>query len=246
MALDLLNGKVRVYNYETSPVGFPSHHTAQGVFINGRDDEEEFVVERVSFDDVETENTKSDLFKVGRLRFHPDEETEIYVKLGIEDKDNILSDADLISVLQNDSVETIKWISNLKSPTLLLRMKSLLFKMEQNDQKIPRNTLAVVTERSSEIRYGHKRHANSEINRILTSDKKAKEEDQLQKKLSTLEAKFEQLEREKLESDKNLLNSNTALQDLLKIVEDLKSASLDEKKQTTKSAKTEKSSKKNK
>jgi transcriptional regulator with XRE-family HTH domain len=97
---NLLNGKVRVFNYELSPAGFPSQHNQNGVLIRGRDEDEEFVVERVSFDDIESENTKSDLFKVGRLRFAPEEEDEIYKKLGIEDRDNIKTDSELIELLK--------------------------------------------------------------------------------------------------------------------------------------------------
>ncbi|WP_137743256.1 coiled-coil domain-containing protein [Robertmurraya siralis] len=238
MSLDLLNGKIRVYNYETAPVGFPSQNNTNGIFISGKNEEEEFVVERVSFEDIEVENTKSDLFKVGRLRFHPDEEDEVYEKLGIEDKDNIKTDSELMTILKTDDIKTVKWIANLKSPTLLLRLKSLLFKMEQSNQQIPHQILSAVNERNNEIKYGLKRHANSEINRILEADKKKKDEDAVQKQLSALTEKLDRLEKESAKKDEELTQSASAIQDLLKMVNDLKSNNSTESKQESEVKKT--------
>lgn len=222
MAIDLLNGKVRVYNYELSPVGFPSQHNLNGVFVRGRDEEEEFIVERVALDDIESENTKSDLFKVGRLRFHPDEEDEIYKKLGIEDKDNIKTDAELIELLKDTSIENIKRISNLKSSTLLLRMKALLFSMERSGNIPPHTISSVVIERNNELKYGGKRNPDSEINRIIESDKKKNEDNQLKSTVDELAKEIEKLKQEKNEKDKLLNDSQSAIQDLLAMVSALK------------------------
>lgn len=227
MALDLLNGKIKIYNYEKSPVAFPSNHSIQGVFIRGRDEDEDFVVERVAWDDIESENTKSDLFKVGRLRFDPKEEDEAYKSLGIEDKSNILTDKELMVKLQQDDIETLKWISGLKSSTLLSRMKNMLFKMERTDidVKAPHNILAVVTERNNELKFGGKRHENSEINRILSNDKLKNEQSALQKQLADMNDKLVKLEQANKEKDELLTQSQTGMQDLLKIIEGLKSES---------------------
>ncbi|WP_299831230.1 hypothetical protein [uncultured Metabacillus sp.] len=222
MALDSLNGKIKVYNYEMSPVGFPSQHNIQGVFIRGRDEEESFVVERVALDDIESENTKSDLFRVGRLRFDPKEEDEVYKLLGIEDKSNIKTDKELSAILQDDSIENIKWISSLKSSTLLSRMKTLLFNMERNGLHLPQTIVSVVTERNSELKNGGKRHENSEINRILEAEKKKNEENKLHSIVEQLSKEVESLKKEKEEKDKTLQDSQVAIQDLLKMVNDLK------------------------
>jgi hypothetical protein len=99
--MNLLNGKIRVYNYEKSPVGFPSNVIKNGVFIKGREDNEEYTMARVLWEDVEEENTNSDLFRTGVLRFNPEEEDEIYKKLGIDDKENIKSNKDIINMLSD-------------------------------------------------------------------------------------------------------------------------------------------------
>lgn len=224
MEINLLNGKVRVYNYSQSPIGFPSNHSANGVFIRGRDEEEEFVVERVDWDDIESENTKSDIFKVGRLRFHPDEEDEIYNKLGIEDRENIKTDKELIGILKDSSVENIKWISNLKSSTLLLRLKNLLFRLERSGDFPPPTVSAVVNERVNEIKFGLKRDKNSSINKILEADKQKREKDQVATQLEELAKKVEQLEKEKSEKDQLLNQSESAIQLLLQKVEELTKA----------------------
>jgi hypothetical protein len=221
MALDILNGKIRVYNYERSPVGFPSQYNQQGVFIRGREEDEEFVVERVALDDIEVENSKSDLFKVGRLRFHPDEEDEIYQKLGIEDRENILSDKQLMDLLMTDSIETVKRISNIKSNTLITRMKSMLFTMERAGKIPPHNISAVVIERANELKNGGKRNPDSEINRILEMDKRAKEERKLKETLEELMKKVEVLEKEKEQKDEIIAKSQAAIEQLLAKVENL-------------------------
>jgi|GEM_PF-5178670 len=246
MTLNLLNGKIKVYNYDRSPVAFPSNHSVQGVFVRGRDEDEEFVVERVAWDDIESENTKSDLFKFGRLRFDSNEEDEAYKLLGIEDKSNVLTDKELMSILQNDSIETIKWISNLKSSTLLSRMKTMLFKMERTDIdiKVPHNILAVVTERNNEIKSGGKRHENSEINRILSADKIKNEKSDLQKQLAEMNDKLIKLEQESKAKDEMLTQSQVGMQDLLKIIEGLKKESEPETK--TKKPTSNKTTKKDK
>ncbi|MED3562254.1 hypothetical protein [Bacillus xiapuensis] len=229
MAIDLLNGKVKVYNHELSPVGFPSQHNINGVFIRGRDEDEEFVIERVSLDDIEAENTKSDLFKVGRLRFAPEEEDEIYQKLGIEDRDNIKTDAELIETLQDGSIENIKHISNLKSSTLLSRMKSLLFNMERNGNIPPHAVSSVVLERNNELKFGGKRNPDSEINKILEADKKKNDDAKLKTTVDELAKEIEKLKKESTEKDQLLNQSQSAIQDLLKMVNDLKQGESKEK-----------------
>lgn len=227
MALDLLNGKIKVYNYELSPVGFPSQYNQNGIFIRGRSEDEEFVVERVALDDIEAENTKSDLFKVGRLRFNPNEEDEIYQLLGIEDKENIKSDKELINLLQNDSIENIKWISNLKSSTLLLRMKSLLFSMERNGNIPPHNISSVVNERCNELKYGGKRNKDSEINRILEKDQQKQEDNKLKETVAELTKKVDTLLKENSDKDELISKSQSAITDLLAMVENLKKTNVE-------------------
>jgi len=223
--MDILNGKIRAYNYDMSPVGFPSQHNQAGVFLRGRDDDEEYVVERVAFDDIEAENSKSDLFKVGRIRFHPDEEDEVYLKLGIEDRENIMSDKQLIKFLLEDSIESVKRISNIRSITLVTRMKSLLFTMERASMTPPHRINAAVLERERELLSGGKRNPNSEINKILEAEKRANEDSKLKDTLEDLKKEVENLRREKeaevKAKDDIIVQSQTAIEQLLKKVEEL-------------------------
>lgn len=222
MALDLLNGKIKVYNYEKSPVVFPSQYNTNGVFIRGREEDEEYVIERVHFDDIESENTKSDLFRVGRLRFSPQEEDEVYKKLGIEDKDNLVTNKELLEILKKDDMENIKYISKLNSNTLLLRMKKMLFSMERNGNIPPHQISAVVNERLNELKYGGKRNPNSEINKILEADNKKHEESKLKEQVSELTKIVEKLQKESEEKDKTIQDSTNALSEMLAMVQQLK------------------------
>lgn len=231
MELDILNGKIRVLNYEQSPVGFPSQHNQQGVFIRGRDEDEEFVIERVAFVDIEIENSKSDLFKVGRLRFHPDEEEAVYLKLGIEDKENIMNDKQLFDLLMTDSIETVKKISSMKSLSLLTRMKSKLFFMERAGKIPPHKIAAVVNERLNELKNGGKRNPNSQINKILEQEQKLNEDNRLKDTLEELVKKVQYLEKEIEQKDQLVVKSQSAIESLLAKVESITSEQQTDNKQ---------------
>lgn len=233
MALDLLNGRVRVYNYNRSSVGFPSMRDQNGVYVRGRDEDESFVVERVLLDDIEIENTKSDIFKVGVLRFHKDEEGEIYKRLGIEDKENIKTDQELIEMLKDDSIENLKKISQINSTLLILRMKNLLFEMERGGDTPLHDVMSVVSERVNELKYKTKRNENSIVNKLINKNNKNNANNEMQKQLEALAKKVEQLEEEK---NKVVTDSQTAITDLLKIVEDLKAENKVEKQEIKKEA----------
>jgi hypothetical protein len=222
--MDLLNGRVRVYNYEQSPIGFPSQFNEYGVFISGREEDDEYRMERVSWEDIEIENTKSDIFKVGRLRFHPSEEEEIYNKLGIYDKENIKNDRELIDMLTDDSIENLKKINNIKSHTLLSRMKAILFKMERINKIPPHNISAVISERYEELKNGGRKNGNGIVSQIIKRDNQLKDDNKLKETLAELNKKFELLEKENKEKDEIINQSQTAIQDLLKMVEELKTS----------------------
>lgn len=236
MAIDMLNGKVRVYNYGLSGVGFPSQHSEHGVYIRGRDEDEPYVVERVAFDDIEIENSKSDIFKVGLLRFHPDEEDEIYEKLGIDDRENIKTDEELMEILSDNSIENIKRISKIKSNTLINRMINVLFSMERQRQTPDPNISAAVIERSKELSYG-KQITNSRISQLIDQDNKAKEEAKMKELINQLSTKIEQLENEVKSKDQLINESQQALKDLLNEVKNLKQNNSKEENGNSKSAK---------
>lgn len=245
MSLNILNGKIRLYNYELSPIGFPSQYNQNGIFLRGRDEAEQYVMERVSLDDIEMENTKSDIFKVGRVRFHPSEEDEIYTKLGIEDRENIKSDKEMIEWLMDSSLANVKKISNIKSSTLISRMKSMLFRMERGNNIPPHNISSVVKERNNELRNGGIRNKDSEISRILDAEKKSNEENKLKDTVEKLSQKVEQLEKDNADKDEVTKKSQTAIEDLLKLVDDLKGKNRQEGSKKADSKKSEKPKKKN-
>lgn len=231
MELDLLNGRVRVYNYNRSSVGFPSMRDQKGVYIRGRDEGEPFVVERVLLEDIEIENTKSDVFKVGMLRFHKDEEDEIYKRLGIEDRENIKTDQELTEMLRDNSIENLKKISEIKSTLLIIRLKNRLFEMERGGETPLHDIVAVVSERADELKYRTSRNENSIISKLTEKNNKNNVNNEMQKQLEELAKKVEQLEEEK---NKVVSDSQTAITDLLKIVEELKSENKAEKQETKK------------
>lgn len=218
--MDSLNGKIRVYNYQQSPIGFPSSTLQNGVFIEARDEDEEFKMERVLWEDIELENNKSDVFKTGRLRFNPDEEDEIYNKLGIDDKENIKTDKELMKILLDDSIENLKRINKIKSLTLLTRMKKILFKMERVNKIPPHNIISVVSERCDDLKNGgKKKNENSVVNQLIEKERKQNEEGKLKETIDNLVKEVQIIKDEKSKTEEA---STKALTDLLEMVNQLK------------------------
>lgn len=239
MSLNLLNGKIRVYNYQKNPVGFPSEVVKAGVYFTGREEDEEFVMERVLWEDIEIENNKSDVFKIGRLRFHPDEEDEVYEKLGITDRENIKSDKELIELLKDDSLVNLKYIMKLKSTLLISRMKSMLFDMERGGVNPPHLIISAVTERSEELK-GSPKNPNSQIHKMIEQEKKDKEDNRLKDTLSELKREMSKLKEEKEKKEVESQQSQSALADLLDMVKLLKQENEELKKSKIAEEKTEK------
>lgn len=228
MSLNLMNGKIRVYNYQKNPIGFPSQVTKEGVYLTGRAEDEEYVMERVLWEDIEVENNKSDVFKVGRLRFHPNEEKEVYEKLGIVDLENIKSDNELMELLKNDSLNNLKYIMKLKSTLLVTRMKNLLFEMERGGNVPPHLVIEAVNERVEELK-GLPVNPNSNIHKMIEREKQEKEDNKLKDTISELKKDFAKMKEEKQETE---LKSQNALSDLLDLVKQLKAENEELKKAT--------------
>ena len=67
--MDISNGKVRVYNFEKSPVGFPSQKDLKGVYFEGKEDNQEYVMKRVYWDDIDIENNDIQIIKINGSLF---------------------------------------------------------------------------------------------------------------------------------------------------------------------------------
>ncbi|MFC0903862.1 hypothetical protein ACFHWD_04050 [Clostridium sp. MT-14] len=240
--MNLLNGKVRVYNYRNSSVGFPSNVLKKGNFISGKDKDKEYTMKRILWEDIEEENANSDIFRTGMLRFHPDEEDEIYKKLGIEDRENILADEDIVKVLLNDSMDNLKRINNIKSFSLITRMKSMLFNLERVGKSAPIDIINVINDRYDSLRNQGKKNEKGYLDSLLEKQKKANNENELTSMIKKLSEEFNNLKQEKQKSEQETKKSLT---DLLKIVQDLKKENAELKnnkgKRTTAKASSEKS-----
>jgi hypothetical protein len=176
-------------------------------------------MERVLWEDIELENNKSDIFKTGRLRFNSDEEDEIYEKLGIDDRENIKTDKELMKLLSDDSMENLKKINKIKSLTLLTRMKKILFKMERANKIPPHKVISVVSERCDELKNGGKKNENSVVSKLMEQERKQNEENKLKDTIENLAKEVSILKEEKTKTESQ---STKALSDLLEMVNQLK------------------------
>lgn len=241
--MNLLNGKIRVYNYQDNPCGFPSEIIKDGVYFKGKEDDEEFVMERVAWEDVVNENNKSDVFRIGRLRFNSDEEDEIYEKLGITDKENIKNDKELMKLLKDDSMSNLKYIMKLKSTLLVSRMRAMLFQMERGGVQPPHYIILAVTEKLEELK-GSPKNPNSQIYKMFEQEKQDKEDGRLRETLIELKKDMAKLQDDKEKKELENQQSQNALQDLLKMVEQLKLENEALKNNNTEEKTTKKSTKK--
>jgi len=222
MSLNLLNGKIRVYNFQDNPCGFASEVIKEGVFFKGKEEDEEFVMERVLWEDVQSENNKKgDIFKIGRLRFAPEEEDEIYSKLGITDKENIRNDRELMELLRDDSVSNLRYIMKIKSTLLISRMRNILFQMERGGKQSPHYVVLAVTEKSEELK-GSPKNINSQIYKMFEQEKQDDEDSKLKDTLNDLKKEMSNLKNDNIQKEKESKESQGALSDLLKMVEQLK------------------------
>jgi len=221
MNLSVLTDKVRVYNYQNNPCGFASNTIKDGIFFQGKKEDEDAVMERVTWEDIEGENNKSDVFKIGRLRFNEEDEKEIYAKLGIIDMENIKNDKELIELLKDDSISNLKYIMKIKSTLLISRMRSLLFQMERGGVTAPHYVILAVTEKSEELK-GSPKNEKSQIYKMFEREKQENEDGKLKETLNELKKEMGNLKNDNAQKEKDSKSSQDALAEMLAMVQQLK------------------------
>lgn len=211
---------IKVYNYEESPCFMPSKIYTEGIKIEAGS-EDNPSIELISYIDIELENSKADTFRTGRLVFEKDKEDEIYKKLNIHDRENILTENKIRKMLLNDDTSNLIKISKIESMSLITRIKDTMVKMLVSMETISPKIISVVNERYEEKIYGFK-NENSFISRLTNSLKEEEKNNEILEVYKSMKQEVEKLKAEK-EQDKNKnKETENALSDLLKMVQDLK------------------------
>ncbi|WP_061328775.1 hypothetical protein [Clostridium botulinum] len=205
---------IEVLNYEGMAI-LPSSVTPEGIVMEmGTYDNP--VIEPISFRDIKIANSKTDFFKVGRLRFNKQEEDEIYKELHILDKENIMSEKEIRDFLQVTEKETFERIIKIKSLTLITRMKKVLFELGMANIDVSPRVVSCLNKRYEELKFRPNSSSEININDYITKKeeveikndeelKAQKEmfENMMQKMKEELESQFtSQMEEVKNENEK--------------------------------------------
>lgn len=146
------NEIIDVLNYEGIVV-VPSINNPHGQIIQAGTEEIPSICP-LSFRDIKIINSTSQLFRTGRLRFHEEQENEIYKALNIRDRDNVFSENDIRKLLLNPTKDNLKRVKEIKSLELITRIKQILFKMGMAGQDVSNKIVNVINKRNEELKQG--------------------------------------------------------------------------------------------
>ncbi|EKS4345258.1 hypothetical protein QB607_003263 [Clostridium botulinum] len=180
---------IEVLNYEGIAI-LPSSINKDGIVLEMGTTENP-TIEPISFGDIKIANSKTDFFKVGRLRFNKHEEDEIYQELHIIDKENIMSEKEIRDFLQNTSIKTFEKIIKTKSMTLITRMKKILFDLGMANIDVSPRVVSCLNKRYEELKF--RPNASSQIDIAEYISKKEKEVVDNKKELESQKTMFEDM-----------------------------------------------------
>lgn len=123
---------INVLNYSDSFASFPTQIKPDGYLFEpalDSDGEQPFAIP-ISFSEIRVANSQSNIFREGILRFDKDFEQDVYVKLGIRDWEEILSDADIRKILLKPTKSGLEKVVKITSSSLLERVRGMLIMLE--------------------------------------------------------------------------------------------------------------------
>jgi hypothetical protein len=127
---------IDVYNYTSGFIAVPSgpnSNEPRGYMfepcVDGKPS-----YQQLTYTDVKMINGQSNLFKEGFLKFSPEDEKEIYGKLGIREWHEIMSDEDIRNIILNPSKEGLEKFISVRSPSLFERIRGMFIQLNNSRQ----------------------------------------------------------------------------------------------------------------
>lgn len=237
---------IEVLNYEGQVILPASSTKPEGLLID-KGELNNPTIEPMLFRDIKVANSKTDFFKIGRLRFNPIDEKKVYEALRITDIDNIFSEKEIRELLQKPEKETFEKIIKVKSTTLIIRMKKVLFSMGMAKIDVSSRIVSCLNKRNEELKFNPNASSKLTVEEFLP-EKQLKEnemkkqleqqkdifEDMMKKMEQQLTSRFES-QIDTMKSENNKIKQEN--EDLKKQLKDT-NTQVEEKKTTTKNTKT--------
>lgn len=202
---------IPVYNYSSSICCVGSNIKPEGYLFEGAKNEDEPFSIPLTFSEIRTINSQSDIFRNGILRFEKEYEKDVYEALGIRDWQNILTDKEIKNIILNPTPEGLKKIIAINNPAMFERVRGVFVQLRNSKMyDISMRVAELITERYKELYRGQRnssikikienhnvnnqvKSSQIDINKIIQSElEKAKED---------LKKQLEQQIREQLEAE---------------------------------------------
>jgi hypothetical protein len=145
---------VNVLNYSDSYVSIPTQIRPDGYLFEPSLNEEPYAIP-LSFAEIRVVNSQSSIFREGTLRFEQELEQEVYEKLGLRDWENILSDAQIRSIILKPTKEGLDRFVKIMSSSMFERVRGMMVQLDNSGMyDISTRAKDVINKRYQELYVG--------------------------------------------------------------------------------------------
>lgn len=124
------NKLINVLNYNENPVVIKTHireYLCQSAEHNVPS------ITPLTFSEIESLNSNSNAFKIGTLRFSPDNEADVYEALRITDWEKILTNKDIEDIILHPSLSGLTRLVEINNVQLFERVRGVLFSLKNTN-----------------------------------------------------------------------------------------------------------------
>lgn len=137
-----------VLNHSASPVGVSTKYDS--FMIDGGSPNSPGSLP-LSFDEIAVINSKSQVFKIGILRFEPEYEAELYEELSIPRWREILTQDQIEEMLQNPTIEGMQRILDIENEAYFERIRGAMISLRNRGMDITVKVERMIEQRREEL-----------------------------------------------------------------------------------------------
>lgn len=137
-----------VLNYSASPVGVSTKYDS--FLIDGGSAEEPGSIP-LTFDEIAVINSKSNVFKIGLLRFDPRDEEEMYEALSIQNWRDILTQSQIEDAILFPSLESMQKILAIENEAYFERIRGTMISLRNRGKDITVKVERMIEQRRDEL-----------------------------------------------------------------------------------------------
>lgn len=178
-----------ILNYDTSPVAIKTRYQNEIVPAGNDATPTSFPL---AIDDISYINSTSKVFKIGRLWFEPEYESEIYDELRIRDWKDILTNHDIYDIILNPTAEKLERILAIDDQMYFDRIYGAYIGLKNDGVNIATNVESIIRARYAELMQ-HKRKTEIKIKHKNSTEEVDPKVTELERQLAETRAMLEQL-----------------------------------------------------